>query len=428
MMIKVILVIGLLLILILLIPYWTGIEAEKQLHHLNHVFYPTMNLQPVESHYQRGWFHSRAQSTLEIPKTLVFSFPPQRLVLTHEINHGLLPVKPTLIHTQLQTDDHETTLLKINTVVSGNGESISTLEMIPLTFQEAGTHLQLQNLQGQVRIKFPSARVQVELHNPQIQLTTEIDQLLMQGVTLNMELPATSSEVLQGEGYLTVEQSEILSRRQPVIPLQFQKIKLVAHNNILSDYLTTDLKVDLQQVGIGTDSYGPNQGKLELRHWHVPSLSALITNFMAIEPQNLLPSPNNYLTLLKIMPYGITLLQHHPEVAITHLKINTAAGELQGTMQLKFESTQLSYWALLNPVELFNRLQVQAQIHLPKPLLKTITTWAEATLPQLPEPGMRWDKLIALETNSDYFSIQLQLEKGVLQVNGKPLINNGLRK
>jgi len=307
-------------------------------------------------------------------------------------------------------------------VVQGNGESISTFEMKPLTFQEEKIHLQLQNLQGKVGIQFPSTLVQVELHNPQIQLTTEIYQLLMQDVILNTELQATSSGILQGMGYLMVEQSDLLPRGQQVTPLHFKKIQLVGHNDILSDYLTTDLKIDLQHVGVGTDSYGPNRGKLELRHWHVPTLNTLITNFMATRQQNLLSS-STYLTLFKLIPDGINLLQHHPEVAVTDLKINTAAGELQGTMQLKFESTQLSYLALFNPIELFNRLQVQANIHLPRSLLTTITNWAETTFPLLKEQRIHWDKLITLEPNEDYFSVQLQLEKGVFQVNGKPLSN-----
>jgi hypothetical protein len=429
MMIKITFVTSLLLILISLIPYWTGIEAEKQLDHFNQAFYPTMNIQLVENDYQRGWFQSQAQSTLEIPKTLVFSSPHHRLVVRHEIEHGFLPIQPTLIHTQLQTDTHETTFLQINTVVQGNGESISTFEMKPLTFQEEKIHLQLGNLQGKVRTQFPSTLAQVELHNSQIQLTTEIYQLLMQNVILNTELQTTPSEFLQGVGYLTVEQSDFLPRKQPLTPLRFQKIHLVGHNDILSDYLTIAITLDLPYLGIGTDSYGPNWGKLELRHWHIPSLNALITNFMATRQQNLLPS-STYLTLFKLIPDGINLLQHHPEVAVTDLKINTAAGELQGTMQLQFESTQFNYFTLLNPIELFNRLQVQANIHLPRSLLATITNWAEMNFPLPQEQGIRWDKLITLEPNADYFSVQLQLEKGVFQVNGKHLSINyyGSRK
>jgi uncharacterized protein YdgA (DUF945 family) len=419
MMIKITLITSILLSLIALIPYWTGIEAEKQLHHFNQDFYSTMNLQLVENHYQRGWFHSWAQSTLEMPKTSVFSVPNHRLVLTHEVDHGLLPVQPTLIHTQLQTDTHDTTFLQINTVVQGNGESISTFEMMPLTLQEEKIHLQLQNLQGKVRLKFPSAIAQVELHNPQVQLTTAIYQLLLQNVMLNTKLSTKSTEYLQGMGYLTIEQSNFLLREPQVTSWRLQKIHLVAHNDILSDYLTTHLKVDLQNLEVGTDSYGPNRGELELHHWHVPTLKAFSNNWLALQQQDLLLSPT-YLNFLPLMPSGINLLQHNPQVAVKELKINTAAGELSGTMQLKFEANQLNYFALLNPTALINGLRVQAQISLPQPLLVKMIQWAKTTFPLSTATGISWEKLITLEKSTGYASIQLQLEQGVLQINGKP--------
>ena len=415
MMIKITLVISIILfILIALIPYWTGIEAEKQLHHFNQDFYAAMDLQLLENHYQRGWFHSWTQSTVEMPKTLVVSAPHHYLVLTHEIDHGLLPIQPTLIHTQLQTDTHDTTFLQINTVVQGNGESISTFEMIPLTFQEQKIHLQLQNLRGKIRFKFPSAIAQVELHNPQIQLTTAIYQLLLQNVILNTKLPIRPTEFLQGRGYLTIEQGDLLVFEPQVTPWRLQKIHLVAHSDILSDYLTTRIKVDLQHLQVGTDSYGPNRGELELHHWHVPTLKAFSKNLGTLQQQELLLSPT-YLNFLPLIPSGINLLQHNPQVAVKDLKINTVAGELSGNMQLKFEANQLNYLVLFNPTELIKGLHVQAQLSLPQPVLTKMIKWAQTTF-SLP---IDWEKLITLEKNTDYSSIQLQLEQGVLQINGK---------
>lgn len=416
MMIKITLITSILLILIAIIPYWTGIEAEQQLHQLNQDFYSAMNFQLVENHYQRGWFHSWAQSTLKMPTTSIFAAPNHRLVLTHEVDHGLLPVQPTLIHTQLQTDTYETTFLQINTVVQGNGESISTFEMIPITLQQEKTHLQLQDLQGKIRLKLLSAMAQVELHNPQIQLMTTIYQLWLQDVILNTNLSTKSTEFLPSMVHLTIDQGDFLPAEPHVTPWQFKKIHLVANNNILNDYLTTHMKVDWQHLEVGTDSYGPSRGELELHHWHIPTLKAFSQNYLALQQQDLLLSPT-YLNFLPLMPSGISLLQHNPQVAVKELKINTAAGKVSGTMQLEFKSNQLNYLALLNPAELINGLRVQAKISLPQSLLVKIITWAKTAFPLT--TGTSWEQLIT-EKNTGYASIQLQLEQGILQINGQP--------
>lgn len=61
----ILLIISLILGIVTIIPYFAGIEASRQFGYFNQTFYPTNNLKLLDSTYQRGWFHSVAQSRFE---------------------------------------------------------------------------------------------------------------------------------------------------------------------------------------------------------------------------------------------------------------------------------------------------------------------------------------------------------------------------
>ncbi len=422
------------------IPYWTGIEAERQFTHFNDSFYPTVNLKPLDTTYQRGWFHSKAETLVETVGFSHLGANQQRLLFVHEIDHGFMPLQSVLIRTTLYSktgvdaplnkpkdEVDEGSLLEVRTAIQVNGDSVSTLSMPTMAVNDQNARLQWQGLQGSVYVKRDFAMLQADIYMPEVQLETAYGEIVIQGVMLNAELQPNEAVLMSGKGSLSLADVQLKGKQTPFVKLE--GIKLEGSNDVESDYLSVLLKTCLQQIQVETERYGPGYSDFELHHWHVPTLSRIKNIVADIRNQGLSSQQQTNVLMLKLMPEGLALLKQSPELAITRLHFITNEGELQGTVRLKMEHFDINIFALLmNPSLLLNALNAELDLQ----ISQSLYNWTQETnasketasqnrLGQYLKTLLSQGILIPAADQPDYYRSQIQLKEGVLEVNGQQL-------
>ncbi|RKZ42268.1 MAG: hypothetical protein DRQ49_02520 [Gammaproteobacteria bacterium] len=425
----ILLIISLILGIVTIIPYFAGIEASRQFGYFNQTFYPTNNLKLLDSTYQRGWFHSVAQSRFETSEQNQVADNKANFVFLHEIEHGFVPIQPTVVHSRLylaqdfqaspsrEMFDHDV-LLEVQTKVEMNGDNLSTLRTPALTIEDDGASLQWQGLQGSIEVKQNVATVQAEIYTPQIQLDTDQGQIVIQDITFNADMQSANNNVMQGEGHLNIANAQIISKQVPQVKLE--GIELVGSHNVVNEYLTFVLKTGLQQMQVGVDHYGPGYGDIELRHWHLPTLTHIKNTLAERRYQGMTLTQRINAAKFQLMPLGLKFLNKSPELALTRLNINTQEGELQARLRVKMEPFEGGIFLLFNPTLLLNALNAQLEIFLPQSLLDN-SSLAPETIRAYLKMWVKKGFLVASNEEPGYYHSQMQLSNGILQVNGQQL-------
>ena len=424
------------------LPYWIGIEVERHFTQGNQNLFNSVNLRLLENTYQRGWFTSTAQSTVEVPNKFEItefaknSSKNHRLIFEHKIEHGFQPLTKTLIHTTLRaspgkrtipqevTNSNKGLLLDVLTTVQTNGDSVSALKMPTINiWGNQNAHLQWQGLQGEVFIQRNLTQIETEIYSPQIQLETTEGKILIQDILLTGTVQPTE---IQGKGILNLGKIRLAGQQER--PIQIEGIKLVGENNIVADYLAYQGQTEFQQIQVGAMKYGPSYSHFEFRHWHLPTLNQIKNTWAEIRRQNLAPEIEAKLAQIRLMPYAITLLSQSPELAVPHFKLNMPEGELHGTLHAKMEPFEEGLSFLFNPQQmLFKALNVRLEISAPqiwldKPdeeLSAKTTFHANPTLRQYLRTWVEKGILILDDKQSNTYRSQMHLERGILQINGQ---------
>jgi hypothetical protein len=217
------------------------------------------------------------------------------------------------------------------------------------------------------------------------------------------------------QGSLNIATVQLTGGKQ-VRAVKLEGIKLIGHNNIVSEYLTVAMKTSLQQIQVGADRYGPGYGDFEIRHWHLPTLAK-------IPLQDLAQVQEANAAKFKLMSLGLTFLNKSPEFALTRLNLNTPDGELRGKLRVKMEAFEGGIFAFFNPFLLFNALNAQLDAHIPQPLLDSFiqNNDVDKTIRQRLKAWRKQGILIPADDQPGYYRSQMQLSGGILQVNGQQL-------
>jgi len=477
-----------------IVPYSTSLEIKRQIGDFNQTFYQTTDLKMLDSTYQRGWFHSVAQSNFEGKDQTTDK--STRFVLLHEIDHTFVPIQPTRVNTRIypaKMNDEglemhdKVALLEVHTTVQTNGDSLSQVKASPLKdsdenfknlvwllwkkfypdlmgdippeiaalhVKDEKPHLQWQGLQGSVAVKQNLGIFQTFITSPKIQLDTDQGKIVIQGITFNADMQLVNSEVMKArvnmaeiqltdkqappvksviqgmtfnaelmqsahtktmQGSLNIAAVQLAGGKQ-VGTVKLEGIKLIGHNNIVSEYLTVAMKTSLQQIQVGADRYGPGYGDFEIRHWHLPTLAEIPLQDLAQVQQANAPK-------FKLMSLGLTFLNKSPEFALTRLNFKTPDGELRGKLRVKMEPFEGGIFAFFNPFLLFNALNAQLEAHIPQPLLDSFiqNNDVDKTIRQRLKTWKKQGILIPAGDQAGYYRSQMQLSGGILQVNGQQL-------
>lgn len=429
----------------ILVPYWTGIEAQQQFEQFNQTLSPLANLKWSDRHYNRGWFSSNAQSMFEITDVAKPAAVDQRFMMVHKIHHGFLPLRATHIETilytkstssknltvpELTTDSRE--LLKAQTVVNLAGDTLTTLTTSPLSWRDENSHFQVdwQRWQGEIQVKQSAMMINAYLHSPQIRLDTMPGQIDIQSLGFTLQLPSGSTTVREGRGNLTMAQIQLLPHHQSQqSPISLAGVTITTQNQIASDHLTIALATTVQQIQVGKTLYGPGYCEMELRHLPLENLVGIIKTLAEGGRSEWSPEHFKLMMLGIFFQHGITLLNNSPEFAITRLNFDTPEGRLEGSLQVKMAekigvSVLFKPWSVLDTLSgrLEMRLPTTMLHHLVAMLLDSSTTAKKTIANSVQQRIQTWlDQGILINYGNHDYSILLQFQQGELQFHGKTL-------
>ncbi|TGO03101.1 hypothetical protein PN36_12435 [Candidatus Thiomargarita nelsonii] len=413
---RLIVLITLLIIIVVLgtLPYFIGGQVEQRFPNLNQALSNKFKLKQVDSTYERGWFHSSAQTLVEWGKS---GSNDNRLIMVHEIDHGFLPIRLPMVDTTIRPPLSTATLLEAHTTVQINGGIVIQLKIPAQQVKDEKAHLQWQDFEGTVYANRSLTAIQTEIRSPQIQLETAQGQIVIQQMSLQADVQPGSTNFLQ-EGRLSIADIRLAGKQKPLVRLK--GLELVGNNDIVSDNLMIGMKTGLQQIEVGADQYGPGFGRFELLHWHVPTLMSIKNTMTEIQSRGLPKRLQDRMLKLRLAPYGVALLKNTPEFAITNLNFNMPEGELRGALRVKMEPFDQFALAAFNPSLLLNILDAQLDMHIPQSLLQDDST-ADETIRQRLNVWLEQGILIVAKDQPNYYQSQMQLKGGILQVNGLPL-------
>ncbi len=424
---KKILVYSLLLLGILIlavVPYWTGVEAEKQFSSFSTLFAPLGKLTLVDENYQRGWLKSQAHTTFETQNAI--DSEKSYFTFEHEIQHGFLPIKPAEIHSELKLApqwqaqvnkilDYQA-LLKIHTTLDSN-EGKSLIVMPPAKFKHQQSYaLEWQGLTGEVNfqqnlLQQKLTGLNMDINMPDLQLTTSHARIGIHQTNFQVNIPYQSSGTLIGKIKLNFER---LLLHMHTLPIQLNQLQFILQNRIENDKLTLIFDNQLQQLQIGQDHLGPHQLVIELRNLHMPILNTIQTALVESITQGISYDELQFFVAGIFMQYGLQLMQYQPEIAITNLLINTPDGEIKATLQAKL--LKVDSRVLLNPILLINHIAAQLELKMPKETL--ILMLNKVGGEDIVEDWLAHQVLVPSTQIPNHVYTQMTLEEGVLKANG----------
>jgi len=423
----------------LFIPYWTGVEAEKQFRLLNQ-HYPTHDARMVlqDMTYQRGWLISQAQSTFELERGVIAA-ESQRFTLQHRIEHGFLPIYPTIIYTtiapQSEIINHlglteSPVLVKTALQLDGSGNSELRTSPLALNAPNKPAKLTLQSITGSVAFTPNFAQLTGELQLPQVQLETEQGKVQFHNTKFTTNLRSHADDLWLGLSEWQMAEVDLISRTLPTVALQ--QLKISVDNQLVDKNLQVNLKSQLQQLTVKQDNYGPGDVAVEIRHLNVDSVNNVrqILHTMS----NLSGAQTNILLWAKLSQYGMTLLNEQPELAIPQLNFATPQGQVAGNLSLGVDKIEATAW--LYPLTLLESFHGKLALQLPKSLLNQVLatamqpTAADSQTADETEVVQtlvaNWLKRGWLTQQDQTYHIQAQLQGGMLDLNGRQILLKNL--
>jgi hypothetical protein len=423
----------------MMIPYLTGIVTEKHFLAFYQSSPPNQTVKTLEHVYQRGWFGSFAQAVVEIPKTLPIE-NDHRFLLTHQIKHGWVPIQSVFIHTilypyhqlnlatqvssQLEATntlpEQEKPWFDIQTRVQTNGDSVSELFGSPLTLSLETMKIQGQQLQGEFSVKNQSSLLTTNLDGYHWQITNTDQHFIIPQWILNGTLQIEDAQPLQGQGDLLITQLQLNHLQSLEVTLA--KIKSSGINYQLTDHLAFTATTQIAQIQIENDSIGPATGEIMVQHWHLSSLSNLLNKWMQMSPTQL-SSSQFKMSLLQLVPQGIVFLQNTPALQINAFKLQTPEGKVTGNLQLQVQPFKFSPFMLFKPALFLQYVQGSLDLMVPRALLESSETPTTSAARIWVEERLKaWQNrkiLIPAPNQPDYYITAMQLNNGILQVNGE---------
>lgn len=418
---------------LLAIPYVTGMGAEQQFSHFNQEVKLPSSMKWVNSQYTRGWFSSQAKSVLSWQTDTT---QPAFITLAHEIKHGLLPIRPTQIHSQLHLDPtiyppliystENKDLLTANTIIQANGQGISQIIIPAFTIREDKIQWQWQGLLGTIAFHqdiFAQKLValQTEIHISDFKFLIDIIQLSAK----NIIFAAKIVDQALPSGKLTFSQLQYVANN---LPITVKNLQLSSANNRLeNNNLTVNLQSNVEQVQIDNKNYGPGQIDIEIRQLPANTLQAIATKVVSELQANFSEQQMQQTLFSTSLQHGLSLLNNKPELVVKQFTLNTAEGEIKAHFKLQLD--KFPALALLKHSLLFNALEGEMAIELPRAfvyksasqlLAQQNTTEQTVKLEQVDALVNIWiAKKLLIEKSDNYIS-HVVLKQGLLQINDQP--------
>ncbi len=467
---KILVTLLILLILIVGLPYYFGIQAEKEYNKLIEQSSKIANLVVKRENYERGIFKSNANTEY------IIKYGPVDLVeITEEdtIYHGPITyfksmngntvfkfalasvdtkavIKPSYSIGEIEALFDELPLLYAITEISF-GNSVNTEFSIPSKKGSYNSNsFNWKGMKGNAVFYLDENRVITSIFSPGLDLNlgSEDDgeklELSIKGIKSNADFMYIkgASGLPIGKSFFLIENFVLKSTN--AISLILDKFEFVGNSTDKKDTIDSSYIAKLENIIVNDFKAGPGEYEIKIDNIDQESI-VNIQNLVNEVSESKNPEQNQLIIMGQLMKILPKLIEKSPKITIPKLYLMTQDGEISGDLSIYIDgdSKELSQ----NPLLALQHLKGQTNLKIPKSLLRTVLENLEKDKfdMELKESGNQdeeinkqvvkeTDELIeklieknVLVEDGDFYKLNAKYENGELILNGKIIYDTNQR-
>lgn len=468
---SVLIVVVLLIVLALLgLPWWFGIQAEKTYNDIVSTYSGTSGVSIEETSYEKGWLKSTARTVFVIKNgeadiikfeesdTIYHGPFPVQAVLSGRA--GLTPVMAVidskLVAVPVADSEFSPLIKKLPPAnlltrlsLDGGGITDITVPVVETAEGEGGEKLKWEGLTGDVNFSPGFKDVDTELKSAGLNISGKDSVFSVSGVDLISRIRYVGPENKYPVGDIDFKVAGITVGSKKDESGEYQTfsvtdIELKGNSTESGGNLNSTHSLGFRELEAGGKKYGPGGYELAIRNIDMESW---------IKIQELLKKNQNapqteeqkQVFMAELMQIVPGLIKKSPEIEITRLNIVTSEGSIDGHLKISVDGTGMDDPQIAsNPLFLVTAIKADAGLSVTKPLLETIITdykkeeiaddFREAD-DEIPPPdeidGMAKEEMqdeikglldqgVITESDSGY-EMKASYEMGQITLNGQPL-------
>jgi uncharacterized protein YdgA (DUF945 family) len=402
-----------------LMPYGFGVRIEQTFTALVQLAAHSWHLPMYTTRYRRGWFGSTADTFVELPPAVAEALrpylpqpppaaaTPQGLTITHHLRHGpfplvahppgglsLLPVQTSFTSSlapgglgAARAGVLAATLpaLQVYTTVFLHGASQSHVVLPAFAYPPGDpteAALLWNGLQGDISVAAHGEHATGVLRTPGLKFVADESVVVLHDAVTRSEVWTGRRQPDRSATSVRVGAVAVTGRTAEPSSWAMTGGEVRATTTVADATLEATVDVQLDALRLVDVPYGPGTSHLELRRLPMAGLTSLLREVMA-HWQN----GQDLATLWRRLEFSEELarqlpelLRLQPEIALTHLRLHTAAGDIRASVQVRLDGKHL-----LAPAYLQQLLQtIDARVEGEAP-----ASWVQATLTAQVSKAMR---------------------------------------
>lgn len=382
----------------LALPYWFGINTEKEYGNLIKGFSEAENITVVDESYKRGWLSSQAQTTFAVTGSEGEIF---KIHNEDTIYHGPIPPEPlfkgqvsplpvlAVIDSKaalIPTPDSEyedlirglpplihTTVLSL----SGGGTTEINMPGIESKLSEDDEYLTWSGLKATISFKPGFKDMNTLLESDGLAIKSDDLQLTLSGVNGESDIRYEGDDyyIPLGTASFNVDAISLRSKDKETGEfdnLSVKRLSFEGSTEELAGTLSSVHTLGFEEITVGELTYGPGGYKFALRNidksaWK--NIQKILQKARNQPEQENQEEPNGYTAeLMGVLP---ELVRKSPELEISELVIETGEGDLRGNLFIAIDGTSLSDPDLaFNLLFLLAAITANAELSVTKSLLE----------------------------------------------------------
>ncbi len=361
----------------LALPYWFGMEAEKNYAAMIDRLSRNSGLSFTRRNYQRGWLGSTAETVIRFPQTKL------EIVASHHISHGPLPINRVKSGNWQAVQTHITSRLSFNALDKSVAVPPVSAD-ITFHFNGAGTlHAEMPAIrktgdQGQVidwrglsvNMTFDREwkKIRIDAHMPVLTSSTAgKDEFSLSKISLYSDMREGTAGYFFGDAALTVGRMESGGATGR---LSLQGLEVSSSAKPAGENVNLIVRYQFGEARTGEERYGPGQLVMELRHLDAAALVKFKNEVDSLYRGNRPPPQVAMMLAGKGLELVGTLAKKAPELEITRLSFKTREGEISGWAKFVLDGRKADLTQ--NPMKLLTSLAGNMEISIPAPVVKQL--------------------------------------------------------
>jgi len=390
----ILIIIFILLIAILVPPYWFGMKAEDEYNNLIQTVSEFENLEIVSKSYKRGWLSSLSETTYSLKDEDVVSL---QIIEKDTIYHGPIPVgllskgkfmlKPVMAiietEAQIKTEAKKEYSEFVNTLptidlqttlsLNGYGTSEVSIPSVELKLND-GKELKWSGLDGLINFTPELYTVYSVINSGNLEIEDNTFRVKIAGIDIESNLDYPILNYKNPLGDLDVKIAEFSSEGKDgdkLNKLTLTNLEFAGSTNQKGDLLNHTQSLGFETLTVGGNSYGPGIYELQMRNIDKSAFEEI--QIALDQNQNNNESTVNDMITAEMMKVLPTLFKNAPEIELTKLFIKTGEGEIIGHAAISVSGDSIDNPELAaNPIFLLAALSAEIKLSVSKPLMDNL--------------------------------------------------------